>query len=706
MVGQFSRLDAQTLDLVLDLRPLIGCQWSDHPHGTEHDCKHAVERSFHCFTHKVRVRKTQTYFERKLGFASSILDLGLILPSFFLSQNDDHTMNPKAITQWRFIGITCIACVWILNSAPRLSHGIEKPVTVSVYQGEHAEGEFQENLAVVEQVTSRCAADGCHFLVFPECFLSGYESRDAVVHGARGLDDPALVRFMDSTRNHDTVVLVGMARKRPQGGIANSQLVIHRGKLMGWYDKIMLTHGDRHVLGFEYGTSVPVFRIHGVTFGIAICHDTSFPYVAMMAKAQGAEILFTPHNNEIDVQSVDNHRRWVRNCHIGLACQFKMVIVRANNIKSSRAGQVGYGDSFMLDPQGTPIAAADLFKTELISALITPEMFQPPTVWSDLEEAPSWLRQQLSLSLSQGRRPKDDASLRLWLENMKAHQFTRAEMSRALGMSLDELESSIHRLKISMPLSPIPHSPAPPSSSAFADATLLRVLPYPGGRHPRLGFLDGAVMPQRETKVSVFPPWEDGGYVVADVPEAVFSNLGLIYLAHTHVPTLWDLQQVTLPPLEWTPTKEGALFMQRDLPNGISFSSSVMPQSDHVAMELTLTNGTNERLTGLRVQNCVMLGYAKGFENQDNDTKRFQAPFAVAGNRTQDRWVITAWEPIQRSWGNPPCPCLHADPQFPDCDPGETVRARGWLSFYEGTDIDSELKRISQMFGATIGRER
>ena len=48
----------------------------------------------------------------------------------------------------------------------------------------------------------------------------------------------------------------------------------------------------------------------------------------------------------------------------------------------------------------------------------------------------------------------------------------------------------------------------------------LLVLPYPGGRHPRIGFLDGAVDPQRETKVSVFTPWDDSSYVVVDVPEA------------------------------------------------------------------------------------------------------------------------------------------------------------------------------------------
>ena len=43
---------------------------------------------------------------------------------------------------------------------------------------------------------------------------------------------------------------------------------------------------------------------------------------------------------------------------------------------------------------------------------------------------------------------------------------------------------------------------------------------------------------------------------------------------------------------------------------------------------------------------------------------------------------------------NPPCPCLLSDPQVPDCPPGETKRARGWLSFFEGDDVDAELRRL------------
>jgi len=90
----------------------------------------------------------------------------------------------------------------------------------------------------------------------------------------------------------------------------------------------------------------------------------------------------------------------------------------------------------------------------------------------------------------------------------------------------------------------------------------------------------------------------------------------------------------------------------------------------------------------------VMLKSLVGFEQQTNDNKLFRQPYVACHNADRGRWIITAWEPCQRAWGNAPCPCLHSDPKFPDCEPGRTVRLRGWLSFYEGTDIDREIERI------------
>ncbi len=284
----------------------------------------------------------------------------------------------------------------------------------------------------------------------------------------------------------------------------------------------------------------------------------------------------------------------------------------------------------------------------------------------------------------QARPPKDDAELRGWLQNMVwHHRFSAEEIRAATGLDDAAISAALRRFDI-----------RPDNRPRRPDDAPLLVLPYPGGRHPRIGFLDGAVDPQRDTKFSVFTPWDEASYVVVDLPEALWSDLGLTYLAHTHVPTVWTKAGVTLEPTEWSVSPDGSLENRRKLPNGIAFGAKVVPARDAVRMELWLTNGTDKPLSDLRVQNCVMLKGASGFTAQSNDNKVFRAPYAAARSDDGRRWVITAWDPIHRAWGNAPVPCLHADPKFPDCPPGETRRLRGWLSFYEGDDIDAELHRI------------
>lgn len=288
---------------------------------------------------------------------------------------------------------------------------------------------------------------------------------------------------------------------------------------------------------------------------------------------------------------------------------------------------------------------------------------------------------------SNARKPKADSELRYWLENMIwQHRFSSEEITAATGLTAEEINAARTKFNIRDDNRPARAANAP-----------LQVLPYPGGRHPRIGFLDGAVNPQRETKVSVFTPWDDKSYVVVDVPEALWSNLGLTYLAHTHVPTIWSKQGIELERLEWNRRQDGSFDLQRRLPNGIEFGTLVVPQRDAVRMELWLKNGTNEKLSDLRVQNCVMLKGAAGFAAQTNDNKLFRKPFVAVHDESKKRWIITAWEPCHRPWGNPPCPCLHSDPKFPDCAPSEIQTLRGWLSFYEGGDIDAELKRIESL---------
>ena len=290
------------------------------------------------------------------------------------------------------------------------------------------------------------------------------------------------------------------------------------------------------------------------------------------------------------------------------------------------------------------------------------------------------------VAVSNARQPSNASELRYWLQNMVWHHgFDQAEITAATGLSSGQITTALKQFNINRDTRP----------KRTAEDPLL-VLPYPGGRHPRIGFLDGAIDPQRETKISVFTPWDPQSYVVADVPEAIWSNLGLTYLAHTHIDTIWTKQNIALDPLEWSRQPNGKLLLRRRLPNGIEFTTQVTPGHRCVQLSMTLKNGTQELLTGLRVQNCVMLKGASGFRKQTGENKVFRKPYAACRSDDGKRWVITAWTPCHRVWANAKCPCLHADPQFADCPPGATRQVRGWLSFYEGTDIQSEFDRIEK----------
>ena len=219
-------------------------------------------------------------------------------------------------------------------------------------------------------------------------------------------------------------------------------------------------------------------------------------------------------------------------------------------------------------------------------------------------------------------------------------------------------------------------------------------LAYPGGRHPRIGFLEGAIDPQRETKFSVFTPWDANSYVVVDVPEAIWSNLGLTFLAHTHIDTIWTKQGIELEKLEWNRHEDGRLDIERKLPNGIAFGVKVRPTKDAVLMEMWLSNGTDEKLTDLRIQNCIMPKMAKGFDQQTNDNKVLTNPYVACKSTDGKRWIITAWQGCHNPWANDKCPCFHSDPKFHDLEPGQKETLKGWLSFYEGEDIEAEFARI------------
>lgn len=282
---------------------------------------------------------------------------------------------------------------------------------------------------------------------------------------------------------------------------------------------------------------------------------------------------------------------------------------------------------------------------------------------------------------------EDSAQQLFWLANaLNDHGFGVEEAAAAANIAPAHVRKLLKRAAI-------------PDTALWHDRNVLKLLPYPGGRHPRIGFLEGAIDPLRGTKVSLFTPWNESSYIVIDVPEAIFSNLGLIWLAHTHIPTVWDDQDIEVERFEWDRRDDGSLRFQCRLPNKIRFGTLVRPTDDGAEMKMWLCNGTDTVLTGLRTQVCIMLKGAEGFRAQTNENKSFQEPVGIARHSLRDRYILTAWRPCHVVWANPPCPCLHSDPIFPDCPPGKTVYCHGDVVFYEGKEIDRAVSRVEARIG-------
>lgn len=217
----------------------------------------------------------------------------------------------------------------------------------------------------------------------------------------------------------------------------------------------------------------------------------------------------------------------------------------------------------------------------------------------------------------------------------------------------------------------------------------------------------------------VSPPWASHDYIWMDFPEAIFTESGLLYLSHVN-PT-FPVMFPDLPKAQWQQIPKGLAF-ERTLPNGIRFGGSlkVGADSNSVALELYIYNGSDKPLKDIKLQTCAYLRAIKEFGAFREDNKFIHLPesgwqsFDKARALTREKgtfrmgWrrgpaiadlpvIVTIAKRRQRlvafTWyddtyslvQNPGHPCMHADPHFPDIRPGAKKTIKGELIFFEGS---------------------
>lgn len=226
-----------------------------------------------------------------------------------------------------------------------------------------------EALARLDAAAHRAAAEGAHWLLTPEMFLTGYLIEPGQLAArAEAADGPLLQAVQAMALRHGIGIVTGWPEAHGAMRPFNSAAAIdERGALLAVHRKIHL-FGEADAQRFAPGDAPPaVFAWRGWRLGLLICFDVEHDEPLRQLAAAGVQAVLVPTANMEGFDQVQRTRL------PEAARRFGMAIAYAN--ACGREGGTAYnGLSTLLDPQGRRVALAEKGEALLVAAVA----LQPP----------------------------------------------------------------------------------------------------------------------------------------------------------------------------------------------------------------------------------------------------------------------------------------------------------------------------------------
>ena len=272
---------------------------------------------------------------------------------------------------------------------------------IATAQFEHASGDKASNLAVIDELAGKAAAQGARVIAFHECSVTGYSfarklTREQLVGMAESIPDgPSIGMLKAIARKHDITVLAGLFEKDAEDRIFKAQVCVDGGGLIAKHRKIHpFIHPD-----INPGTSYTIFDLHGWKCGILTCYDNNIVENVRATALLGADVIFMPHvtmctpstrpgagfvdpalwaNRKADPTSLRiefnglKGRQWLMKWLPARAYDNGIYAVFSNAIGMDD-DQLKNGCSMILDPFGDIVAECQSLDNEITLALLTPE---------------------------------------------------------------------------------------------------------------------------------------------------------------------------------------------------------------------------------------------------------------------------------------------------------------------------------------------
>ena len=246
--------------------------------------------------------------------------------------------------------------------------------------------------------------------------------------------------------------------------------------------------------------------------------------------------------------------------------------------------------------------------------------------------------------------------------------------------------------------------------------------------------------------IEIHSPWDPDDYVAVNYPEHFATSQGMLMHHRSDIETPYRQTK----PVQWEIGEDGRRAGYTcEFENGLVFSVELCSTDREVTQSIRLRNGSDRPLTHLRPTLCARLDGWREFGNADNKPahldrtyalidgkltamsqvwasipqerkqigegrvwpgcnvrgQRYQndnwyiadhecdAGFIAVRSKERERYVAIFWPKCRLVFTNTNCPCIHADPELPDCAVGEEVSLSGEVIFHEGS-LQSLVERL------------
>lgn len=207
----------------------------------------------------------------------------------------------------------------------------------------------EQSLIKAEKILSNASRAGAKLVAFPEQYAAGWDPASA--KNIEGIDGTTVTGLKKLARKY-SVTVIGSFRESFDPKPRNTVVAIGcDGKILATYAKIHLfshSHEDDH---FTAGTSLGIFSLEGISFGLAICYDLRFPELFQVYREKGVHAVIVPAawpKNRLKCWELFIQSRAAEN----------QIYVAGVNTTGSNPVDEYAGASMTADPRGVIIARA------------------------------------------------------------------------------------------------------------------------------------------------------------------------------------------------------------------------------------------------------------------------------------------------------------------------------------------------------------